>query len=375
MLPLKALSKQSGDEDLGLGIADSIITKVSQVRQLTVRPTSAVRKYAMQDVDSLQAAQTLKVDSVLDGSVQRSGDRLRVSVNLLRVSDGASLWAESFDLRLTDIFAIQDEVSQQVAARLRLKLSPDEHARLAKRYTASPEAYEHYLKGMRSFDEGTAAIFGGRQLVEAIAQFQKATELDARYALARAHLAYCYAWMALFIEPQNREWFHRYNAEIERAWQLDPDLAEIHVARHEVLWSAYSGFKIEEAIRELQQAQQLNPSIGHSQLGVLYSHLGLVEPAVRRLERALEIDPTSAFNQERLIEHFALTARHQDSIAAAERFSRRPRTLLAYLATNRLDEAEQAVQREGDARANDLLWQSSRAQLLALQGKFREAEA
>jgi TolB-like protein len=158
VLPLKSLNREAGDDYLGLGIADTIITKVSQAGGLTVRPTSAVRKYADQEIDSLEAARQLRADSVLDGTFLHAGDRLRVSVNLLRVRDGASLWADSFDMRFTDIFAIQDEVSKEVAARLRHKLSPAEQARMAKRFTTNPEAYSYYSKAMYYFSKrGLAA--------------------------------------------------------------------------------------------------------------------------------------------------------------------------------------------------------------------------
>ena len=151
VLPLKSLNPVASDNYLGLGIADTIITKVSQAGGLTVRPTSAVRKYADQEIDSLEAARQLKADSVLDGTFLQVGERLRVSVNLLRVQDGASLWADSFDMRFTDIFAIQDEVSREVVAKLRLKLSTTEQARLAKRHTTNPVAYGYYTKAMYHF--------------------------------------------------------------------------------------------------------------------------------------------------------------------------------------------------------------------------------
>src|SRR5262249_32731558 len=105
VLPLKSLD--AGDNYLGLGIADAAISRVSQTGKLIVRPTSAVRRYLKEDTDSLAAAKQLGVDSVLEGSFQRAADRLRVSVNLLRSRDGASLWTDSFDLRMSDIFTIQ----------------------------------------------------------------------------------------------------------------------------------------------------------------------------------------------------------------------------------------------------------------------------
>jgi len=370
VLPLKSLGPGGAEDVLGLGIADAIIIKVSQIGELTVRPTSAVRRYAAQEVDWQQAAEQLKVDAVLDGTVQRSGDRLRVSVNLLRVQGGASLWAESFNMAAADIFAIQDQVSQQVAERLRLKLSPAEQARLAKRYTSSPEAHEHYVRAMQSLDKGRAAITARTEIEAAIALFQKAIQADPNYALAHGQLAYAYAWMALFIEP-GPVWMERAKQTLSRAEALDPALAEIPVVRHEIFWSAYGGWQIAESARQLRLAQQLNPSVGHQQLGTLYAHLGLEGPAARELQRALEIDPGSETNQARLVEDFALLGLHDDAIATQRRFFQRPGPLDSFLYKNRLQESEPLLA----LSAGDLYASHLRALLRALKGEFREAEA
>ena len=151
VLPFKSLNQEAKEEYLGLGLAADIITKVSQSGELTVRPSSSVRKYVNQEMDAIAAARELKVDAVLDSTFLHVGDQLRVNVNLLRVEDGASLWAETFDERFTDIFTIQDRVSQQVAQRLRLRLSQAGQARLTKRYTSNPEAYSYYAKAMYHF--------------------------------------------------------------------------------------------------------------------------------------------------------------------------------------------------------------------------------
>jgi DNA-binding winged helix-turn-helix (wHTH) protein/TolB-like protein len=148
VLPFKSQIPEDREDYVGLGIANEIITKVSQTGALTVRPTSAVRKYINNEIDALQAARELQADAVLDGTYLRVGNQLRITVNLLRVSDGASLWAEKFDQQFTDIFAIQDRVSQQVAQRLWLKLSPSEQTRLTKRHTSNPAAYNYYAKAM-----------------------------------------------------------------------------------------------------------------------------------------------------------------------------------------------------------------------------------
>src|SRR5262249_45098281 len=151
VLPLKSLD--AGDNYLGLGIADAAISKVSQTGRLIVRPTSAVRRYLNDDADALAAAKQLGVDSVLEGSFQRADDRLRVRVNLLRSRDGVSLGADIFDLRMPDIFTIQDTVAQKVPSRLRLQLDSPQQAQLTKRYTSNPIAYEFYLKGAFNLDQ------------------------------------------------------------------------------------------------------------------------------------------------------------------------------------------------------------------------------
>ncbi|HEX4948283.1 MAG TPA: serine/threonine-protein kinase, partial [Blastocatellia bacterium] len=153
VLPLKSLTHEEEETSLGLGIADTIITKVSRINGLIVRPTSAVRRYTRQEQDALQAAREQRVDAVLDGTMQRAGDRLRVSVNLLRTRDGASLWAEQFDLGFTEIFALQDKVAQQVVERLQYQVSAAEQARIAKQQTTNPQAYEYYVKAAYYFGD------------------------------------------------------------------------------------------------------------------------------------------------------------------------------------------------------------------------------
>lgn len=377
VLPLRSLGREAPDHYLGMGIADTIITKVSQIEALTVRPSSAVRKYAAQDVDALEAARQLQVDSVLDGTVQRSGDRLRVNVNLLRARGGGSLWSESFDVKMTDIFAMQDEISQKVAAGLRLKLSSTEQARLAKHYTASPEAYEYFLRGVYNFDKRTLTGERRASLEAAIAMFKKAIEIDPNYALARSQLAYSYAWLALFIEP-GPVWLGHAREETSRTQALDPNLAELHVIRHELLWSAYEGFQLEASARELLLAQQLDPSVGHDKLGILYAHMGLEEPALRELRRAIQIDPTSEINISRFVEGFDLLGRPDEAIAANHQFGDLPGPTSylrkSFLWKRQFDRAQQ-IEKELLRNPQEPFGLSVRELRLALQGDFRTFEA
>jgi TolB-like protein len=177
---------------LGLGIADTIITRIGQIEGIAVRPTSSVRRYGSAESDALSAARELSVDAVLDGTVQRAADRLRINLNLVRVSDGASLWSRSFNTDFKDIFAVEDEIAQQVVGELRLRLTAAEQARLAKRYTASPEAYEYYVKGVRTFGTvgGAFPITVLDEVETGLKMLERAVEIDPGYALAHAQLAW-----------------------------------------------------------------------------------------------------------------------------------------------------------------------------------------
>jgi eukaryotic-like serine/threonine-protein kinase len=372
VLPLKSLS--AGENFLGLGIADAVIRRISQTGELTVRPTSSVRRYLNEETDALTAARQLNADAVLEGSVQRADDRLRVSVNLLRTSDGASLWADSFDMRSTDIFTIQDEVAQQVAARLRLQLNPTQQMRLAKRYTSNTVAYEYYVKGMNSLDQRGWSIEGKPQMEATIALFKQAISADPQYALAHAQLAYAYAWMAIFIEL-DPVWVEYARQEMRQAEALDSQLAETHVARHLILWSAYEGYQTEAAIRELLLTQQLNPGIGHLELGVIYWHNGLEDQAGRELQRALEIDPTSEKVKAEIYNSTALSGRTDEGLAAQRRFFDRDPGLKYYLEKNRLNDAQPLLEQALAKDPNDPEVRLRKALFLALKEDFHAAEA
>jgi TolB-like protein len=374
VLPLKPLD--AGDNYIGMGIADAIIRRISQTGQLTVRPTSSIMRYLNDNTDALTAAKQLDADAVLEGSVQRADDRLRVSVNLLRTSDGTSLWNDSFDLKMTDIFSVQDTVSQQVASRLSLKLDPAQKADLTKRYTSNPIAYEYYQKAIFIFDSRDP---GKEKALGTIELLKKAIDADPGYALAHAQLAYAYAEMATFDDPTNPRWAELVSEESDRAAHLDPNLAEIHLAKSLLLWSSYGGFQLKAAIRELIAAQQLDPNVGHAELGGLYAHVGLTDLTNRELQRAVEIDPTSDFVKGQIMNQYWLLGDYDQWAAETHRqFADKatdPENSAWYLlGKGRLDEAEKRIddvtKRYGDAP--HIL--SGKAILLALKGNFRAAE-
>jgi len=155
VLPFKPLAANSNDEYLELGMADALITRLSNLKEIVVRPTSSVLKYAAAGQDPIAAGRELAVDAVLDGSVQRSGDKIRVTVRLVRVGDGVPLWADKFDENFTNIFSVQDSISERMARALTLNLSGDEKNKITKRYTDDVEAYQLYLKGRYYWNKRT----------------------------------------------------------------------------------------------------------------------------------------------------------------------------------------------------------------------------
>jgi TolB-like protein len=361
---------------LGLGIADALIRKISQTGQLTVRPISAVRRYLTADADALTAAKELNVDAVLEGSVQRSKDRLRVGVNLLRTSDGTSLWSENFDLGSGDVFTIQDAVAQQVASRLQLKLDPEQLARLGKRSTSNPIAYEYYTKGLNGLDQRGSGPKAKPQIDATIELFKKAVETDPNYALARAQLAYAYIWKALFILPDEQSSLAELaKEELSRADAIDPQLAETHVVRSWFMFSGYEGYQTEGAAREVLIAQQLNPNVGHVDLAGSYYHIGLDDLSEREYERALEIDPTSEYIKNQFVFFYYYVAKWDEYFALSQKYLPDEDLDPYYLiAKGRIAEAEKVIEAAAVKEPDSNYLSANRAMLYAVKGENPKAE-
>lgn len=287
VLPFKLLNGGAGDEHLGLGIADALITKFSNTRHITVRPTSAMRKFDSGEQDAAAAGRALGVEAVLEGTIQRAGDRLRLTVQLVRAQDGTSLWADKFDAKFTDVFAVQDTISEQVAGALMLKLTSEERQRLAKRYTDNTSAYEAYLRGRYFWNKRTPD--GYKRAVE---YFGQAISADPTYALAYAGLADCYQILPPYgsVPSDARE---KARTAAQKALQLDDNLAEAHasmgVIKHAFDWN-FAG-----AEQEFKRSIELNPNYALARLWYAQhlAHLGRREESFAEARRARELDPLS----------------------------------------------------------------------------------
>jgi DNA-binding winged helix-turn-helix (wHTH) protein/TolB-like protein/tetratricopeptide (TPR) repeat protein len=288
ILPFRPLTQGSRDEALELGMADTLITRLSNLRQITVRPTSAVRKYSDVQQDPLVAGRELKVEAVLEGNLQRVADSLRVTVRLLSINTGATLWAEKFDEKFTNIFAVQDAIAEQVAQTLTVKLSGAEQHRLIQHHTENTEAYQAYLKGRYYWNRRTTETVS-----KGIEYFERAIQQDPRYALAHAGVADSYLLLAAFGQLLPKDSFPKAKAAAARALMLDETLAEAHTslafAKHLYDWDWLG------ATQAFKRALELHPNYptAHHWYAFHLAALGQVNEALLEIKRAQELDPVS----------------------------------------------------------------------------------
>lgn len=288
VLPFKPIGTADEDEYLGLGMADALITKLSGIREINTRPTSAVRKYGAKDQDPVAAGRELGVEAVIEGSVQRLGDQVRVTVQLISVRDRAPVWAEKFDEPYTNIFAVQDRISEQVAQALRVSVSSAEKELLTKHYTENSEAYQLYLKGRYFWNKRT-----GDGLKKGISYFNEAVEKDPSYALAYAGLADSYSLLSDYNELPPKQAYPQARKAVMRALELDEQLAEGH-ATLAFINTTYDWDWL-GAEREYRRAIELNPNYetAHQWYAEYLSGMGRHEEALAEIRRAKEINPVS----------------------------------------------------------------------------------
>jgi eukaryotic-like serine/threonine-protein kinase len=290
VLPFEPLDQNKNGELLGLGMADAVIGRMSNLTQLLVMPTSAVLKYKGPANDPLAAGRALHVDAILTGTVQQSGDRLRVAVQLVGSSSGRTLWSEKFDQTFTDIFGIQDSISDSVAKSLALNLTADEQKQLVKHYTTNAAAYDEYLMGLYFYNTRSRDGFN-----KAIDHFGRAIEKDPNFALAYGLMADCYYLQLYYRYDSSPDRIHNAKAAAERALLLDDSIAEGHVALAMVKFDQKDH---QGGIDSLRRALALNPNlaIAHQRYAWASCSFGHLDDTVREMKRAQELDPLSPTN-------------------------------------------------------------------------------
>jgi len=286
VLPFIALSRGKDDAYLGAGLADALITRLGGTGKVVVRPTSAVLKYAGRD--PRRAGRELQVDAVLEGKVQRSGSRLRVTVQLVALRGGAPSWTETFDEDVTNVFEVQDRIAEQVARALDLRLGAPERERLTRRHTDDAEAYQAYLKGRYFWSR-----FTGEWLERSFGFFREAVEKDPGFSLPHAGLADAYLILGFSGLVSPREAWPLAGEEARRALAIDDSVSDAHVSLAYVL--LFQDWDWRRAGAELDRAVALSPSspAPRQWRGLYLDMLGRFDEAASEIARAQELEPLS----------------------------------------------------------------------------------
>ncbi len=321
VLPFDNISPDAENEYFSDGLTEEIITHLSKIRNLKVISRTSIMRYKGIKKPLREIAAELGVQHILEGSVRKYGNDLRIAAQLIDTVPDIHLWAETYRGKLEDVFAIQEKVAGQIVEALKLTLSPQEQKILEKRQTANPEAYELYLKGRFWWNKRTE-----EGMKRGIEFFNQAIEKDPEYALAYTGLADAYILLQVYCYLPPRETVPKARMAAEKALQIDPLLAEAHASLAHIkslydwdwdatekgfkraielnpgypqahLWYAISFFlmkgRVEEALAEMKRAQELDPLslIINNDIGLMHFFAGRYERAVEEFHRTLEIDP------------------------------------------------------------------------------------
>jgi eukaryotic-like serine/threonine-protein kinase len=309
VLPFKNLNDSKEDEYFSDGITDDIIAQLSKITQLKVISRTSTMQYKDMNKNVREIGKELDVATVLEGSVRHAGNQVRIVAQLIDAQNEGHLWADTYDEEMTQVFAIQSDVAQQIAAALRAKLSPFEKGRIEKKQTENTEAYQLYLKGRfywnkRRLDDVNAAIMC----------FKQAIDKDPEYALAYAGLASsCVVMPSYGIPPGN--WFTDAQNAAEKALQIDSTLAEAHTVLGEIVQDRYYDWS--RAEKYFRRAIELDPSYptAHQWYSSNMSFLGRFDEAFTEAKRALELDPLSLIINMNLGDVFYYMRQYDKAIA------------------------------------------------------------
>ena len=293
VLPFENLSDDKGAAYFADGIQDEILTKLASIADLKVISRTSTAKYKSKPEDLKTVSQQLGVATVLEGSVQKAADKVRVNVQLIDARADSHLWAKSYDREMKDVFAVESEVAQEIADSLQAKLSPAEATTLATAPTKDTAAYDLFLKG--EYEERLAnSSLKAESFDQAAAWYQQAIARDPNFALAMARLVQNRIQRHWFIEQMSEAELAQLRSVAERAVALAPNLAQVHVALGQFYYHGYRQY--ERALAEFERALQLQPnaSTALEYSGYVHRRQGQWERCLDELKRSLEQDPRNA---------------------------------------------------------------------------------
>lgn len=319
VLPFRGIGQDASLEHFGLGLADSLIGRLATLRDLTVRPTSAIARYETEAAETKEVGRKLGVDAVLEGTFQKLEGTTRVSVQMTDLSRGAILWSEQIDLPEGKLFELQDAISRRLVERLRLELDPGEKRALRESQAIPDGTLEKYLSVRARIPAIALADITTKQ--EIVRTLDEILREAPDFVRAIATRAYARAWLNFFSPAPSG--YESVVADARRAIELDPELAEPHVALASVYWSPSGKWNVVSAVRELKQAIALAPNLEIARLDLtrIYQHYGWIAESQAQLVEARRVHPSSA---EVLQQQAILKSRGGDHRAALSLFGQLP---------------------------------------------------
>jgi len=378
VLPFINMSNEAGQEYFSDGLTEELISKLSALSDIHVISRTTSMRYKNQEKDTKTIARENEVHYIVEGSVRKYNNNLRITAQLIDADNDAHLWAESYNGTIDDIFDIQEKVSEKIVKELRIQLTKEEQDFLQKHYTENTEAYQYYLKGRSLWKKRNEA-----DLQSAITYFEKALEKDAGYALAWTGLADTYSLLGEYSNISRRTLFPKQMAAINKALEIDNRISEAHISLAISLMLNEWDWKNSE--KEFKIGLELNPkyATGHHWYGEWLLFTGHVSEAFDEINIAIMLDPVSPgiikdkgifyyyngqYNQAVNIGRMTLELR--------ENFTPAHRLLsLAYAALGRFDEAVEANRLWGENTGNKIKTDIALAEIYALAGRREEAKA
>jgi TolB-like protein/Tfp pilus assembly protein PilF len=284
ILPFQNFGGRSEDEYFSDGMTESLITDLAKAKGLLVIARNSVFAYKNKNVDVRKVGEDLHVRYVLEGSVQRAGDSVRVNAQLIDAASGYHVWAEKYDRPMKDLFAVQDDLSARIVGSLQAAIGGS-HTAVSQTPTSNLEAYDLFLRGRYFMNQ-----FDWARKDDSMPLLEKAIALDPGFAQAHAALAAAYAKKAFEGDPDG-SWRSKASAEIEKALALDPNLPQAYLARGNLAWTRDNGFPHEQAAADFHKAIELGSDAAHAGLANVYYHVGLLDKALAQYALALRTDP------------------------------------------------------------------------------------
>ncbi len=377
VLPMENLTGDPKQDYFADGMGDALTTELSQIKKLRVISRTSVMQYKDKHENPAQIAQELGVDALVEGSVLRSGDRVRISAELVQPQTGQNLWARSYERPVTDILALQSDVARDIVTQIQIQLTQPERERLAKTRTVVPAAYDAYLQGNYLASKRT-----GEAVTQAVTEYRQAIQLDPSYAPSYVGLATALSLEADYTDVPTSQVLPEAEAMAVKALQLDDSLASAHavlgfIRLYRLEWPG--------VLDEFERAVQLNPgdANSHHWYALALAAAGRSDEAIAEIKLAQELDPKSLIINANLSWVSYIAGKYDDAIAEAQKTIAMDHSFAvahgylgqAYLAKrddgNALRELEQALKLSG----NETSFKAELANAYAVTGKRPEALA